>query len=178
MRPPPWWLIINEEERSMTRWPQRALLALCSIGLCTGASANLTFSGTLNEPPPCTIDCRQQRVDFGDVGIRRIPGAIQQGVGYNHHWALTPPLGAETEAQRYSNSVDGSRCIPNTAWYSGFFNKVPSYSTPNGHHPSSHRPWSRPRQAARCVLTPRVLPQWPRFGRIRVGAELCNMRSP
>jgi hypothetical protein len=36
----------------MTCWQQRALLALCSIGLCSAASANLTFSGTLNEPPP------------------------------------------------------------------------------------------------------------------------------
>ena len=53
----------------MICWPQRALLALCSLGLCSVASANLTFSGTLNEPPPCTIDAGNTiEVDFGDGG--------------------------------------------------------------------------------------------------------------
>ncbi|WP_226475682.1 fimbrial protein [Pseudomonas sp. MWU16-30323] len=68
----------------MTCWPQRALLALCSIGLCSGASANLTFSGTLNEPPPCTIDSGSTiEVDFGDVGTKRVDGVkYRQGVGY------------------------------------------------------------------------------------------------
>ncbi|UII74255.1 fimbrial protein [Pseudomonas sp. HN11] len=59
----------------MTGWQQRALLALCSLGLCNGASANLTFSGTLNEPPPCTIDAGNTiEVDFGDVGVKRVDG--------------------------------------------------------------------------------------------------------
>ena len=59
----------------MKVWPQRALLALCSIGLCNVASANLTFSGTLNEPPPCTIEGGKTiEVDFGDVGVKRIDG--------------------------------------------------------------------------------------------------------
>ena len=68
----------------MTVWQQRALLAVCSLGLCSGASANLTFSGTLNEPPPCTIDAGNTiEVDFGDVGVKRVDGEkYRQGVGY------------------------------------------------------------------------------------------------
>ncbi|MGY4638429.1 fimbrial protein [Pseudomonas sp. TE24901] len=59
----------------MRSWQQRALLALCSIGLCGGALANLTFSGTLNEPPPCTIDAGNTiEIDFGDVGVKRVDG--------------------------------------------------------------------------------------------------------
>ncbi|MGY2137362.1 fimbrial protein [Pseudomonas reactans] len=68
----------------MTCWQQRALLALCSIGLCNAASANLTFSGTLNEPPPCTIDAGNTiEVDFGDVGTKRVDGVkYRRGLGY------------------------------------------------------------------------------------------------
>ncbi|WP_455827635.1 fimbrial protein [Pseudomonas graminis] len=68
----------------MTCWPQRALLALCSIGLCSVASANLTFNGTLNEPPPCTIDSGSTiEVDFGDVGTKRVDGVkYRRAVGY------------------------------------------------------------------------------------------------
>ncbi|MBD8149471.1 fimbrial protein [Pseudomonas fluorescens] len=68
----------------MTAWQPRALLALCIIGLCGAASANLTFSGTLNEPPPCTIDAGNTiEVDFGDVGVKRVDGVrYRRGVGY------------------------------------------------------------------------------------------------
>ncbi|MDQ0741403.1 fimbrial protein [Pseudomonas sp. W4I3] len=68
----------------MTAWQPRALLALWAIGLCSGASANLTFSGTLNEPPPCTIDAGNTiEVDFGDVGVKRVDGVrYRRGVGY------------------------------------------------------------------------------------------------
>ncbi|CRM29982.1 fimbrial protein [Pseudomonas fluorescens] len=68
----------------MTAWQPRALLALCVIGLCSGASANLTFSGTLNEPPPCTIDAGNTiEVDFGDVGVKRVDGVrYRRAVGY------------------------------------------------------------------------------------------------
>ncbi|NMX92938.1 MULTISPECIES: fimbrial protein [unclassified Pseudomonas] len=68
----------------MKVWPQRALLALCSIGLCNVASANLTFSGMLNEPPPCTIEGGKTiEVDFGDVGVKRIDGVkYRKGIGY------------------------------------------------------------------------------------------------
>lgn len=68
----------------MTVWPSRAVLALCSIGLCSGASANLTFSGTLNEPPPCTIDAGNTiEIDFGDVGVKKVDGVqYRRAVGY------------------------------------------------------------------------------------------------
>ncbi|RMP59022.1 hypothetical protein ALQ18_00114 [Pseudomonas marginalis pv. marginalis] len=68
----------------MTSWQPRALLAVCSLSLCSGAWANLTFSGTLNEPPPCTIDAGNTiEVDFGDVGVKRVDGEkYRQGVGY------------------------------------------------------------------------------------------------
>jgi type 1 fimbria pilin len=88
----------------MTFWPQRALLALCSIGLCSGASANLTFSGTLNEPPPCTIDSGSTiEVDFGDVGTRRVDGVkYRKGVGY------TIRCGASTLPWLLKLSVNGT----------------------------------------------------------------------
>lgn len=76
----------------MNFWPQRALLALCSIGLCSGASANLTFNGTLNEPPPCTIDSgRNIEVDFGDVGTKRVDGVkYRRAVGYTINCGTSP----------------------------------------------------------------------------------------
>lgn len=76
----------------MNLWPQRALLALCSIGLCSGASANLTFSGTLNEPPPCTIDSGSTiEVDFGDVGTKRVDGVkYRRAVGYTINCGNSP----------------------------------------------------------------------------------------
>lgn len=101
---PPLWSNTNEEERSMTCWQQRALLALCSIGLCSGASANLTFSGTLNEPPPCTIDAGNTiEVDFGDVGVKRVDGVkYRRGVGY------TISCGTDTLPWELKLSVNGT----------------------------------------------------------------------
>lgn len=81
----------------MRCWQRRALLALYSISLCSVASANLTFSGTLNEPPPCTIDAGNTiEVDFGDVGVKRVDGVkYRKAVPYtincgpaNLPWAL------------------------------------------------------------------------------------------
>ncbi|ETK14438.1 putative exported fimbrial protein [Pseudomonas sp. FH4] len=88
----------------MTCWQQRALLALCSIGLCSGASANLTFSGTLNEPPPCTIDAGNTiEVDFGDVGVKRVDGVkYRRGVGY------TISCGTDTLPWELKLSVNGT----------------------------------------------------------------------
>ena len=104
MRLPLLWSITNEEKRSMTCWQQRALLALWSLGLCSGASANLTFSGTLNEPPPCTIDAGNTiEVDFGDVGIKRVDGVkYRRGVGY------TISCGADTLPWQLKLSVNGT----------------------------------------------------------------------
>lgn len=88
----------------MTRWQQRAFLALYSIGLCSGASANLTFSGTLNEPPPCTIDAGNTiEVDFGDVGVKRVDGVrYRKSVGY------TISCGADTLPWELKLSVNGT----------------------------------------------------------------------
>lgn len=88
----------------MRCWQQRALLALCSIGLCSGASANLTFSGTLNEPPPCTIDAGNTiEVDFGDVGVKRVDGVkYRKGVPY------TINCGAATLPWELKLSINGT----------------------------------------------------------------------
>ncbi|WP_112196325.1 fimbrial protein [Pseudomonas sp. LG1E9] len=88
----------------MSDWQRRALLALCSLGLCGGASANLTFSGTLNEPPPCTIDAGNTiEVDFGDVGVQRVDGEkYRKGVGY------TISCGSDTLPWVLKLSVNGT----------------------------------------------------------------------
>lgn len=88
----------------MTCWQPRALLALCSIGLCSAASANLTFSGTLNEPPPCTIDAGNTiEVDFGDVGVKRV-----DGVKYRKGVAYTISCGPATLPWELKLSVNGT----------------------------------------------------------------------
>ncbi|KGE64410.1 MULTISPECIES: fimbrial protein [Pseudomonas] len=88
----------------MTGWQQRALLALCSLGLCGGAVANLTFSGTLNEPPPCTIDAGNTiEVDFGDVGVKRV-----DGVKYRKAVPYTINCGAATLPWALKLSVNGT----------------------------------------------------------------------
>lgn len=76
--------ISHKEKPLMRFWQPQAVLAVCSLSLCGGAWANLTFSGTLNEPPPCTIDAGNTiEVDFGDVGVKRVDGEkYRQGVGY------------------------------------------------------------------------------------------------
>lgn len=68
----------------MKCWPQRTLLGLCCFDFFSAASANLTFNGTLNEPPPCTIDSGSTiEVDFGDVGTKRVDGVkYRRAVGY------------------------------------------------------------------------------------------------
>lgn len=88
----------------MTFWQQRALLAVCSMSLCTAASANLTFTGTLNEPPPCTIDAGNTiEVDFGDVGVKRVDGEkYRRGVGY------TISCGTDTLPWLLKLSVNGT----------------------------------------------------------------------
>lgn len=59
----------------MRLWLQPALLALCSMGLGSNAMANLTFDGTLVEPPPCTINSGGLiETDFMDVGISKVDG--------------------------------------------------------------------------------------------------------
>lgn len=68
----------------MRLWQQPALLALCSMGLGSHAMANLTFDGTLVEPPPCTINSGSTiETDFKDVGINKVDGInYRQSVSY------------------------------------------------------------------------------------------------
>ncbi|NVZ50780.1 fimbrial protein [Pseudomonas sp. B6002] len=88
----------------MRSWQQRALLALCSVGLCGGASANLTFSGILNEPPPCTIDAGNTiEVDFGDVAVKRV-----DGVKYRRSVPYTINCGPATLPWALRLSVNGT----------------------------------------------------------------------
>lgn len=59
----------------MKRWQLSALFALGALGVCPGAIANLTFSGTLVEPPPCTISSGNTiDVNFSNVGINAVDG--------------------------------------------------------------------------------------------------------
>lgn len=54
---------------------QSALLAILVLGLCNSAMANLMFSGTLIEPPPCTINSGNLiEIDFQDVGVSKVDG--------------------------------------------------------------------------------------------------------
>ena len=59
----------------MKLWMQFALFAVCALALGGNATANLSFDGTLIEPPPCTINSGSTIVtDFGDMGVRAIDG--------------------------------------------------------------------------------------------------------
>lgn len=52
-----------------------ALFALFVFGYSNSVIANLTFGGTLNEPPPCTINGGSNiEVDFQDVGVNKVDG--------------------------------------------------------------------------------------------------------
>lgn len=94
----------NKEKPSMNFWSLPTLLAFCSIGFCSAASANLTFRGTLNEPPPCTIDAGSTiEIDFGDVGTMRVDGVkYRKGVGY------TISCGTDTLPWALKLSVNGT----------------------------------------------------------------------
>lgn len=59
----------------MKRCHQPALFALLILGYGESAMANLIFNGTLNEPPPCTINSGNNiEVDFQDVGVSKVDG--------------------------------------------------------------------------------------------------------
>ena len=54
---------------------QLALLVLCTAGINAAASANLAFTGTLVEPPLCTINNGNTlTIDFKDVGVNKVDG--------------------------------------------------------------------------------------------------------
>lgn len=63
---------------------QFALFAVCAIGFCGNVMANLTFTGTLREPPPCTINSGASiAVDFDDIGVDTVDGERhRKGLSY------------------------------------------------------------------------------------------------
>lgn len=67
------------------RFKQRfALLTVSMLGFCTNAMGNLTFSGTLVEPPPCTINSGSTiAVDFGDISVKSVDG-VKNRKGLNY----------------------------------------------------------------------------------------------
>ncbi len=74
----------------MTTWLQRTLLAVWAISLSGAVGAtNVLFKGTLNEPPPCTIDSGSSiDIDFDKVRIQRIDGVnYRKSVPYAIHCA-------------------------------------------------------------------------------------------
>ncbi len=74
----------------MISWLQRTLLAVCAISLSGAvAAANVLFRGTLNEPPPCTIDSGNSiDIDFDKVRIQRVDGVnYRKNVPYAIHCA-------------------------------------------------------------------------------------------
>ena len=102
----------------MTFWQPRALLAVCSLGLCSGVSANMTFSGTLNEPPPCTIDAGNTiEVDFGDVGVKHVDGVkYRKSVGYTISCGThTLPWQLRLSVNGTASTFDGSAVQTNVA---------------------------------------------------------------
>lgn len=58
------------------RFKQRfAIFAVCTLGFGGNAMANLTFSGTLRAPPPCTINSGASiAVNFGEIGVNTVDG--------------------------------------------------------------------------------------------------------
>lgn len=68
----------------MRRNQQFALFAVCAIGFCSNAMANVTFSGKLVAPPACAINNGNNiAVNFGDIGINKVDGiANKQTLNY------------------------------------------------------------------------------------------------
>ncbi|MFJ2334797.1 fimbrial protein [Pseudomonas helleri] len=68
----------------MTFWQSPVVLTVLSLGLCSNATANVAFNGTLIEPPPCTINGGSTiEVDFKEVGISKVDGEhYRESVNY------------------------------------------------------------------------------------------------
>ncbi|AZE62709.1 MULTISPECIES: fimbrial protein [Pseudomonas fluorescens group] len=91
----------------MTLWQRQTLLAICAINFSSGVLAvdNISFSGTLNEPPPCTIDGGNTvDIDFGDVAISLI-----DGVNYLKPVPYTITCGSDTLPWALKLSVNGTQ---------------------------------------------------------------------
>lgn len=69
----------------MRFWQQPAWCAVLVLGLCSTATANMAFNGTLVEPPPCTINNGSTiEIDFKDVGVNKVDGVnYRERVNYS-----------------------------------------------------------------------------------------------
>ena len=94
------------------RFKQRfAIFAVCTLGFGGNAMANLTFSGTLVEPPPCTINSGATiAVDFGDISVKNVDG-VKHRKGLNYTitcTASTLPWGLNLMVTGTATSFDSS----------------------------------------------------------------------
>ena len=94
------------------RFKQRfALLTVSMLGFCTNAMGNLTFSGTLVEPPPCTINSGSTiAVDFGEISVKNVDG-VKHRKGLNYTitcTASTLPWGLNLMVTGTATSFDSS----------------------------------------------------------------------
>ena len=94
------------------RFKQRfALLTVSMLGFCTNAMGNLTFSGTLVEPPPCTINSGSTiAVDFGEISVNSVDG-VKHRKGLNYTitcTASTLPWGLNLMVTGTATSFDSS----------------------------------------------------------------------
>ena len=61
--------------KKMILKPITACFALCMLSFFNSASANVSFSGTLVEPPPCTINGGKTiTIDFEKVAVNKVDG--------------------------------------------------------------------------------------------------------
>lgn len=116
----------------ITKISINALLLVSAVGVTAALAAgeaDMTFRGTLIEPPPCTInDGNQIDVDFGErVGIHKVNGTnYRQALNYqiicensgDNGWALTlslsgAPAGFDKDALLSSKENLGIRIYQN-----------------------------------------------------------------
>lgn len=76
----------------MKRWQLSAFFTLCALGFGPDAMANLSFRGTLVEPPPCTISSGSTiDINFNYVGINAVDGVnYRQPLSYTINCAASP----------------------------------------------------------------------------------------
>lgn len=108
----------------MTCWQQRAFARFVFHRPRHSASANVTFSGTLNEPPPCTIDAGNKiEVDFGMWGQAGRWGEISPGGGLHHQlWRRHAPVGTQVEVNgNLTRRSTARHCRPvHLTWVFGY----------------------------------------------------------
>ena len=95
-----------------------ALFAVCTLGFGGTAMANLTFTGTLREPPPCTINSGASiAVDFDEMSVNSIDGINhRKGLSYTITCsASTLPWSMYLTVTATATSFDSSAVQSNVA---------------------------------------------------------------